>query len=580
MDESLLQTLAPAAIKVQPGYIQIGERFARTVILATFPRYLNANWFSPVINFDRVMDISIYIAPRDTGDTLKKLRDQLARLQAQQMEDSSKGKVRDPKLEAAINDIENLRDRLQTGEERFFDMGIYITIFENSLKELDETEAKIKNMLDFQLIAVKPASFRMLEGFLTTVPLANDRLSIRSPFDTEPVSSVFPFVSADLTSNSGILYGINTHNNSLVLFDRFSLENSNAVVFAKSGAGKSYTVKLEILRQLVMGTQVFVIDPDNEYKHLCDAVGGTNVKISVTSDQHVNPFDLPVLTEGESPNDVLNSHILDLAGLMKLLLGDVTPEEDAILDQALIQTYAVKDITADRDFSNSTPPVLSDLQSILDGMAGADRMATRLRKFTEGTFAGFLNNPTNVPLDNQLVVFGLRDMEQELQPIAMYLVLNHMWTQIRRELKRRILAVDEAWRLMKFPVGADFLFNIAKRGRKYFVGLTTISQDIPDFLQSPQGKAILTNSSIQILMKQSPAAIDLIKDTFNLTDAEKYYLLEARVGYGLFFLGSSHVGIRVVASYAEDQLITSDPRQLLEIAAAKEELSRGETVTT
>jgi len=580
MDESLLQTLAPAAIKVQPGYIQIGERFARTVILATFPRYLNANWFSPVINFDRVMDISIYIAPRDTGDTLKKLRDQLARLQAQQMEDSSKGKVRDPKLEAAINDIENLRDRLQTGEERFFDMGIYITIFENSLKELDETEAKIKNMLDFQLIAVKPASFRMLEGFLTTVPLANDRLSIRSPFDTEPVSSVFPFVSADLTSNSGILYGINTHNNSLVLFDRFSLENSNAVVFAKSGAGKSYTVKLEILRQLVMGTQVFVIDPDNEYKHLCDAVGGTNVKISVTSDQHVNPFDLPVLTEGESPNDVLNSHILDLAGLMKLLLGDVTPEEDAILDQALIQTYAVKDITADRDFSNSTPPVLSDLQSILDGMAGADRMATRLRKFTEGTFAGFLNNPTNVPLDNQLVVFGLRDMEQELQPIAMYLVLNHMWTQIRRELKRRILAVDEAWRLMKFPVGADFLFNIAKRGRKYFVGLTTISQDIPDFLQSPQGKAILTNSSIQILMKQSPAAIDLIKDTFNLTDAEKYYLLEARVGYGLFFLGSSHVGIRVVASYAEDQLITSDPRQLLEFAAAKEELSRGETVTT
>lgn len=568
------QTIAPSALKIQPNYIQVGERFARTIVFATYPRYLNANWFSPIINLDRIFDISIFIAPRDTAATLKELRNQLARLQAQQMEDAAKGKVRDPVLETAIVDIETLRDKLQQGEERFFDMAIYVTIFENTLKDLDETEGKIRSMLDFQLVIPKQATFRMYEGFLSTLPLGNDRLAVTTPFNTEPVASAFPFVSADLTSNSGILYGINTHNNSLVLFDRFSLENANSVVFGKSGGGKSYTIKLELLRHLVMGTQVFVIDPDNEYKHLCDTVGGTNIKISVNSDQHINPFDLPALTEGESPSDVFNSHILDLAGLMKLLLGDLSPEEDALLDQALIQSYAIKDITPDKDFSQSSPPVLGDLQNILEGITGAERMATRLKKFTEGTFAGFLNNPTNVPLDNQLVVFGLRDMEQELQPIAMYLVLNHLWTQIRRQLKRRILVVDEAWRLMKFPVGADFLFNIAKRGRKYYVGLTTISQDIPDFMASPQGKAIVTNSSIQVLMKQSPAAIEVIRETFNLTDAEKYYLLEAQVGYGLFFLGQSHVGIRVVASYAEDQIITSDPRQLLEIEQAKQEWAK------
>jgi type IV secretory pathway VirB4 component len=412
----------------------------------------------------------------------------------------------------------------------------------------------------------------MLEGFTTTSPLNTDKLQVHTSLNTEPLASTFPFISSDLTSNEGILYGINTTNNSLVLFDRFSLENANAVVFAKSGAGKSYTIKLEILRQLILGTQVLVIDPEDEYKYLSDTVGGTTVKISINSDQHLNPFDLPPSREGESSSDVFNSHVLDVAGLIKLLMGgELTPEEDSLLDQAIIQTYAVKDITPDTDFTKLPPPVLSDLQNIMQGIEGAERMATRLQKFTEGTFAGFLNQPTNVPLDNQLTVFSIRDMEDELRPIAMYLVLNHIWTQIRRNLRKRLLVVDEAWWVMKFPVGADFLFNIAKRGRKYYTGMTTISQDVNDFMESTQGKAIVTNSSMQILMKQSPASIDIIQNTFNLTDSEKYYLLEARVGYGLFFLGANHVGIRVVASYAEDQIITSDPRQLLELEKAKQE---------
>lgn len=569
--QTVTESLAPAALSVSSNYLQIGPKFARTIFLATYPRYLNTNWFSPIINLDRALDVAIFVHPKSTSAVLKQLRDQLARLQAQAMEEASKGKVRDPILETAMMDIEALRDKLQQGTDKFFELGVYITIYENSVKELDDTEGKIKGLLEYQLIFAKPATFRMMEGFNSTLPTDDDRLNIHTSLNTEPISSLFPFVSFDLTSNSGILYGINTHNNSLVLFDRFKLENYNSVVFGKSGGGKSYTIKLEILRSLVFGTQVLIIDPEDEYKYLADTVGGSAVKISINSDQHINPFDLPSPKEGESPADVFRSHILDLSGLMKLILGELTPEESAILDEALIQTYAIKDITPDSDFTQLPPPVLGDLQSILEGLTGAESMATRLKKYTEGTFAGFLNQPTNVPLDGQMIVFGIRDMEEELRPIAMYLILNFIWVKVRRELKQRIILVDEAWVLMKYEVGANFLSNIAKRCRKYYTGLTTISQDIPDFLASPQGKTILTNSSIQILMKQSPAAIDVVQQTFNLTDAEKFYLLEARVGFGLFFLGQNHIGIRVVASYAEDQIITSDPRQILEIEKAKEE---------
>lgn len=559
-------------MQITPSYIQIGDKYARTLFIATYPRFLNANWLSPIVNLDKVLDVSIYVNPQPTADVLKQLRTQLTKMQAQIMEEEAAGKVRDPILETGIRDLEALRDELQQGTERFFHIGLYLTIYENSAKDLDETEGVIKSMLDGLLVISKQSTFRMLEGFLTTSPLADDRLQAVTSLNTLPVSSTFPFVSSDLSSNSGILYGINTTNNSLVLFDRFSLENANAVMFAKSGAGKSYTVKLEILRYLVLGTQVLVIDPEDEYKYLSDTVGGTNVKISINSDQHINPFDLPTPKDEESWGDVFNSHILNLSGLIKLLMGgELTPEEESMLDQALIQTYAIKDIVPDADFSQLPPPILSDLQNMLEGMTGAERMATRLNKFTTGTFAGFLNNPTNIPLENQLIVFGIRDLEDELRPIAMYSVLNYIWTQVRREKKKRIMVVDEAWYVMKFPIGAEFLFNIAKRGRKYYCGMTTISQDIPDFMSTAQGKAIVTNSSMQMLMKQSPAAIDIIQQTFNLTDSEKYYLLEARVGYGLFFLGSNHVGLRVLASYAEDQIITSDPKQLLEIEKAKAE---------
>lgn len=566
--------LAPAALNIFPNYIQIGPKFAKTLFLATYPRYLHTNWFSPIINLDEVMDIGIHVLPKNTATVLKQLRNQLARLEAQAMEEASKGKVRDPLLETAIGDIETLRDKLQQGTDRFFELGVYITIYADDLKKLSEIENKINGIFESQLVFTKPTVFRMLDGFKSTLPLDNDIISVHTSLNTEPLSSIFPFVSFNLSSNTGVLYGINTHNNSLVLFDRFDLENANAVVFGKSGGGKSYVIKLEILRSLIFGVQTIVIDPEEEYKYLADTVGGIAVKISLNSDQHLNPFDLPASKQDEFPADVFKSHILNLTGLLRLILGNLTPEESSILDEAIVQTYALKDIFPETDYSHVEPPVLSDLQNILEGLAGAESMALRLKKYTHGTFAGFLNQPTNINLSNQIIVFGIRDMEEELRPIAMYLVLNYIWVAIRREKKKRLLVVDEAWLLLKYPVGAEFLSNIAKRARKYYAGLTTISQDIPDLLGLPQGTTILYNSSMQILMKQSPSAIDIVKQTFNLTDAEKYYLLEARVGFGLFFLGQNHIGIRVVASYPEDQIITSDPKQLLEIEKAKEEWAK------
>ena len=570
-ENTLEARLAPSAVSVNSSSVQLGEVLVRTLFLSTLPRYLNTNWFSPIINLDRVFDVAIFVHPSNSGEVLKKLRDKLTRLQAQAMEEAEQGKVRNPILDTAIGDIESLRDQIQQGTDRFFEFGVYVTIYGQSEKELTEIEQKIKGFLDAQLIYIKQATFRMKEGFFSTLPLNNDVLEAHNAINTEPISSSFPFVSYDLTSDSGVLYGLNTHNNSLVIFDRFGLPNYNMVVFGSSGSGKSYVVKLELLRSLMLGTEVFIIDPENEYKHLADTVGGSVVNISVASDSHINPLDLPVVREDEDFREVFRSHILDLTGLFRLMFGKLTPEEESLLDEALIQTYALKDITPEGNRDGEAAPLLTDFQNILEGMAGAESLAIRIKKYTEGTFSGFLNKPTNVSLNKQLVIFGIRDMEEELRPIAMYLVLNHIWAKVRANLKKRILVVDEAWWLLKYEVGGSFLLNIAKRARKYFLGLTTISQDVQDFLSSSYGKPIVTNSSLQLLMKQSPAAIDIVKEAFHLTDAEKFFLLESAVGHGLFFAGANHVGLRIIPSYVEDQIITSDPRQLLEIEEAKRE---------
>ncbi|MBI1957255.1 MAG: DUF87 domain-containing protein [Candidatus Niyogibacteria bacterium] len=567
----LKDVIAPSALEITANHVKLGEKVARTLFVFSYPRFLSINWFSPVINLDKVFDISLYIHPIDTATVLRQLQKKVAEVQSQIHDREEKGLVRDPMLDAAYQNLEDLRDKLQQAQERLFSFGFYITIYADSAEELDREETEIRSMLQSKLVYAKPALFQQSDGLLTVFPLGHDRLDVATRLNSSPVSSIFPFVSFDLTSNKGILYGVNRHNNSLVLFDRFSLENYNSVIFAKSGSGKSYTTKLEILRSLMFDTEVIVIDPEREYEHLAEAVDGRYFNISLNSPHHINPFELPVPREDEDPTDVLRSTIINLVGLFRIMLGGLTPEEDAIMDRAITETYASRDITPNTDFTGKIPPILSDLEIVLANMEGGESLAGRLHKYTSGTWAGFINQPTNVDINKKFIVFSVRDMEDELRPVAMYLIINYIWAAVRKEIKKRLLVIDEAWWIMKREDGASFLFGIAKRARKYFLGVCTITQDVGDFLKSPYGIPIITNSSIQLLLKQSPATIDEVQKTFNLTDEEKFLLLESDVGEGLFFAGLKHVAIKIIGSYTEDQIITSDPSQLAAIKRAKEE---------
>lgn len=564
LGKTITDVIAPPAMEVNSNYLKLGNKFLKSLFIFTYPRYLAGGWFSPIINLPELLDISIFIHPVDTALALKNLRKKAAQIQAELMEEEEKGKVRNPMLETAFQDVESLRDSLQQGQEHLFNIGVYMTIYADTLENLNKLEAQINSILESRLIYAKSAIFQQIEGLTSSLPIGHDQLLIHTPLNSGPVSSFFPFVSANLTSDEGILYGINRHNNTLVIFDRFSLENANLVVFAKSGAGKSYSTKLEALRLMMTGTDVLIIDPENEYQQLANTVGGSHFKISLASENHINPFDIPTVPEGEDPADVLKSHVVNLTGLLKIMLGKMTAEEEALLDRAISETYAAFDIVAGKDFSKAQAPLMENLQTVLENMEGGRELGQRLYRFTKGSYAGFTNKPTNIDIKNRLIVFSIRDLEDELRPIAMYIILNFIWNLIRVELKKRVMIIDEAWWMMKYPDGASFLFGLVKRARKYFLGISTITQDVEDFVNSPYGRPIVTNSSIQLLLKQSPAMIDLVAKTFNITEAEKSLLLEASVGQGLFFAGPNHVAIQVIASYPEDQVITTKPEQLLE----------------
>jgi type IV secretory pathway VirB4 component len=572
----LRDVIAPAALKIAPKQIALGEKIVRSFFVISYPRFLTESWFAPIINLTKVFDISIFIHPIETGRILRQFQKKVAEVQSQISERERKGLVRDPVLDTAYHDLEELRDRLQQATERIFDVGLYLALYGESDEELDRIESEVKALLEAKLVYVKPALFQQGPAFQSIMPLGTDLLEVHSKLNSAPLSSIFPFVSFDLTSDRGILYGVNRHNSSLILFDRYSLENYNSCVFASSGTGKSYSVKLEILRTLMFDTEVIVIDPEREYEYLSEAMGGRYFNISLTSEHHINPFDLPPVGEDEAPAEVLRANIVNLVGLFRIMLGGLTPAEDAIVDRAITETYALRDITPEADFSGREAPLMSDFETVLSGMAGAETLVQKLGKYTSGTWAGFINRPTNVDMNKKFIVFSVRDMEDELKPVAMYIVTHYIWNAIRKSIKRRLLVIDEAWWMMKSEDTASFLFSLAKRGRKYFLGLATITQDVGDFLRSPYGMPIITNSALQLLLKQSPAVIDEVQKTFNLTDEEKYLLLESDVGEGIFFAGLKHVAIKVVASYTEDQIITSDPSQLLAIRAAKREVAAAE----
>ncbi len=566
--------IAPAAFRVVSDHVELSGVFLRTLFVLTYPRYISLGWFSPVVNLNAPLDVAMFFYPVPAEVILKQLRNKVGVLEAQIVADHDKGAPRDPVRETALRDIEGLRDSLTQGSEKFFQFGLYVTLYAANQKELDKLSEEVESIFGSKLVYSRRALWQGEQGFNSTLPLANDELLISFNMNSSPVASSFPFTSAELTSDDGILYGINRHNNSLILFDRFSLQNANSVVFATSGAGKSYAVKLEVLRSLMLGTDVIIIDPEMEYRHVSDAVGGAYISISLNSEAKINPFDLPRPVGEANAGDVIRSAVITLKGLMRLMLGTLTHQEDSIIDRALLETYAKKDITPTSDLTRVEPPTMADFEEVLSGMQGADDLVLRLKKYTEGTFAGLFNSPTNIDVTNQLVVFSVRDLEDELRPIAIYSIVNYIWNVVRSELKKRVLVIDEAWWLMQNEDSAKFIFALVKRCRKYYLGVTTITQDVNDFLTSPYGQAIVTNSSLQLLLKQSPAGIERIVKTFLLTEGEKYLLLECGVGEGIFFAGPKHAAIKVVASYTEDQLITSDPRQLLEIEQAKKDFAQ------
>ena len=575
---ALRDFIAPASIELQSDHFRLGTRLARTYYVYGYPRQVYTGWLSPIVNLDEVIDISMYIYPVESQVVLDNLRKKVTQLEAGLQIDAEKGRVRDPGKQAAIADAEEMRDKLQVGEERFFRFGLYFTIYAGSQDELEFVSHKVESMLGQQLVFSKPASAQQEQGLNSTVPQFMDQLQIRRNMSTAAISTSFPFTSADLSQDNGILYGINMHNSGLVIFDRFSLENGNAVVFAKSGAGKSFTVKLEALRSLMFGTEIFIVDPENEYQRMCDAVAGAYVRLSLSSSTRINPFDLPRVVDTEEADNALRSNLITLHGLLRLMMGGaqaqmmggaammapaMNPAEEADLDAALIETYAKAGITNDPLTHNATPPTIADLYDTLLHMGGnGPQLAQRLRKYTTGTFAGIFSQQSNIDINNPLVVFNIRDLEDELRPVAMYIVLNYIWNKTKSDQKRRMLIVDEAWQLMKYEDSANFLFSLAKRARKYNLGITTITQDVEDFMGSRMGRAIVANASMQFLLKQSPSAVDVLADVFKLTQEERKRLSQFPVGQGLFFAGQNHVHIQVVASPTETGLITTNPEQI------------------
>ena len=574
---ALRDFIAPSSVELQSNYFRIGTRLARSYYVYGYPRQIYTGWLSGLVNIDEVIDLSIYIYPVASQVVMQNLRKKVTQLEAGIQIDAEKGRVRDPAKQAAIQDAEEMRDKLQVGEERFFRFGLYFNIYASSMDELEFISHKVESMLGQQLIYSKPGTSQQEQGLNTVVPQFVDEMQIRRNMNTGAISTSFPFTSANLSQDNGILYGINMHNSGLVIFDRFSLENSNSVVFAKSGAGKSFAVKLEALRSMMFGTEVIIIDPENEYQKLADSVAGAYVRLSLSSSTRINPFDLPQVIDPEEADNALRSNLIMLHGLLRLMMGGaqaqlvggnnavtpaLNPVEESDLDTALIETYAKAGITNDPLTHNTLPPTIADLYETLLHMGGSGpQLAQRLRKYTSGTFAGIFSQQSNININNPFVVFNVRDLEDELRPVAMYIVLNYIWNRTKSDKKKRILIIDEAWQLMKYEDSANFIFSLAKRARKYNLGITTISQDVEDFMGSRMGRAIVANASMQMLFKQSPSSVDVLAEVFKLTEEEKKRLSQFPVGQGLFFAGPNHVHIQVVGSATEMNLVNTNPNQ-------------------
>ena len=579
---SLSDLIAPSSIEVDFRYIRVGERFFTTLFMVGYPRFVSPSWLEPIIDYDHTLDIAMFAYPTKSADILNDLKRKIAEMEATIDSEAQAGKIVNPTVEAALEDALALQEELAKGVERFFQFSLYITVSAQSLLELQDTTKQLQTTLGSLLLSAKTATLQTEDGFKSTLPMGQDRLYITRNMDTTSLASTFPFTSAVLTQNKGVMYGINQQNGSLIIFDRFSLENANEVVLGKSGSGKSYMIKLEIMRQFMLGAEVIVVDPEGEYDTLARTVGGEVVNFTSNAPIKINPFDLSNLYE-EGENE-LGLKILSLHGLLKIIVGQLDPEHDAILDKALVETYRQKGITPDPTTQAKEPPIMEDLYKTLLGMENnaARELAFKLEKFIKGSAAGIFNQKSNFDITNPLTIFNIKYLEDELRPIAMHIILDYVWTKVKKTLKKRVLVLDEAWYMMKYEDSASFVYSIAKRARKYYLGLTTATQDVEDFMSTDYGKAVLTNSSIQVLLKQGTAEVEKVSETFYLSEGERELLLSADIGEGLFFAGQNHVAIKILAAPFEHELITSNPEEMFKRQEAQKAqlLTDSESITT
>lgn len=559
----LLDVVAPSRLEVETDHLRIGDVYLRSLFISGYPRFVGPGWLEQIINFNSSLDISFFIYPIEGKSVLDDLLRKIAEMEAEISTDLERGKIINPSTSAKLEDARLLQEELVKGAEHFFEFGFYVTVRAADVEHLNQTSKLVEATLGSLLITAKKCSLDMDSGFLSTAPFGLDRLSITRNMDTTSLATTFPLTSAELSADTGILYGINTQNGSFIIFDRFSMENSNMTIFASSGAGKSYFVKLEAVRSLMLGTEVIVIDPEGEYRALADAVGGQVIEFSFASPSKINPFDLSQVYEEKESH--LNLKILSLHSLFKVIMGKITPTQEALLDRALVDTYKSRGITQDTATQKKEPPLMEDLYKILVGMEIPDALdlAARIEKFVRGSFIGIFDKQTNVEIENPFTVFSIRELQDALRPIAMFIILDFIWTRVKRDLKPRLLVVDEAWHMMRYEDSAQFLWSIVKRARKYYLGLTTITQDVDDFLAQDIGKAVVTNSALRVLFKQAPAAIDKVGDVFYLSQGERSLLLGSNVGEGIFFAGNNHAPITVVASPEEHKLITTRPQDVL-----------------
>jgi len=579
----------PDALEVAARHVVVSGEHVASFAIVGYPREVYPGWLQPLLSYPGRVDVSLHVEPIDPVTAADRLKKQLARLESERRNDDQHGRLLDPQVEAATEDAYDLAARVARGEGKLYRTGLYLSVHAPDPDTLADEVAAVRSLAASLLLDAKPATYRSVQGWVTCLPIGLDQLRMRRTFDTSALAAAFPFTSPDLPAPdptslgapSGVLYGYNLGSQGLVHWDRFALDNHNSVILGRSGAGKSYLVKLEALRSLYRGVEVAVIDPEDEYRRLCEAVGGAYVHLGADG-VRLNPFDLPLHKRADgrrtAPKDALLRRSLFLHTVLTLLLGgEPSAMERAVLDRAITGTYQRAGITADPRTWVRPAPVLADLRDVLISLDDphAASLADRLYPYVDGAFAGLFNGPTTTRSESHLVVFSLRDLPDELKPIGTLLTLDAIWRRVSNPARRRprLVVVDEAWLLMAEKAGAEFLFRMAKSARKHWAGLTVATQDSGDLLGSDLGRAVVANAATQILLRQAPQAIEEITATFGLSAGERQFLLSAERGQGLLSSGTQRVAFEAVASAIEHQLVTTAPGELAAYAAESPDTS-------